>query len=59
MDNISTDNAKGFSVRVMQAGKVCVSPSLPFGGDDANLLKGSGIFTQKQNGSGSLSVLFS
>ena len=47
MDNIGTDNAKGFSVQVMQAGKVCVSPSLPFGGDDASLLRGSGIFTPK------------
>lgn len=59
MDNISTDNTRGFSVQVMQAGKVCVSPSLPFGAIMRTFLEGQGYSPQKQSGSGSLYVLFS
>ena len=36
-----------FSVQIFLCGKVCVSPALPFGGDDCGLIKGSGIFTPK------------
>lgn len=34
-------------IHIFHTGSVCVSPHLPFGGDDCNILKASGIFTRK------------
>lgn len=36
-------------IHVFHTGKVCVAPSLPFGGDSCNALKASGIFENKRN----------
>lgn len=36
-------------IRVFHTGFVCVSPYLPFGGDDCNVLKASGLTTKKAN----------
>ena len=34
-------------IHVFHTGEVCVSPNLPFGGDDCNAIKASGIFEKK------------
>lgn len=36
-------------IHVFHTGKVCVSPYLPFGGEDCSLLKASGLFEKKEN----------
>ena len=36
-------------IHVFHTGKVCVSPYLPFGGEDCSLLKVSGLFEKKEN----------
>ena len=38
-----------FKIHVFHTGKVCVSPYLPFGGEDCSLLKASGLFEKKEN----------
>lgn len=37
------------TIRVFHTGWVCVSPYLPFGGDDCNILKASGLTTKKKD----------
>ena len=37
------------SVEVLHTGEVCVSPYLPFGGEDCSLLKASGLTTRKKD----------
>lgn len=34
-------------IHVMHAGEVCVSPALPFGGENCNIVKASGVFCKK------------
>ncbi len=34
-------------IHVLHAGEVCVSPELPFGGEDCSIIKASGIFAKK------------
>ena len=36
-------------IRIFHTGSVCVSPALPFGGNEKNSLKGSLIFTRKKD----------
>lgn len=36
-------------IHVMHTGEVCVSPYLPFGGDDCNIIQASGLFQKKEN----------
>lgn len=36
-------------IRIFHIGWVCVSPYLPFGGDDCNILKASGLMTKKKD----------
>ena len=36
-------------IHVFHTGEVCVSPNLPFGGDDCNAIRASGIFDKKSN----------
>lgn len=36
-------------IHVLHTGKVCVSPDLPFGGDDCNPVKASGIFQKRDS----------
>ncbi len=36
-------------IHVFHTGKVCVSPYLPFGGENCNLIKASGIFGKKKD----------
>lgn len=36
-------------IRVFHTGWVCVSPYLPFGGDDCNILKAAGLITRKKD----------
>lgn len=36
-------------LHIFHTGEVCVSPYLPFGGDDCNILKASGLTTRKQD----------
>lgn len=36
-------------IHIFHTGKVCVSPNLPFGGDNCNPIKASGIFEKKEN----------
>lgn len=36
-------------IHVFHTGKVCVSPYLPFGGEDCSLLKASGLLEKKEN----------
>ena len=36
-------------IHVFHTGKVCVSPHLPFGGDQCNAIKASGIFEKRHN----------
>lgn len=36
-------------VRIFHTGSVCVSPHLPFGGDDCNIVKASGLTTRKKD----------
>lgn len=40
------DNIK---IHVFHTGEVCVAPDLPFGGDDSNAIKASGIFGKKED----------
>ena len=35
-------------IHVLHTGKVCISPDLPFGGENSNLIKASGIFGKKE-----------
>ena len=37
------------SVQILHTGKVCVSPYLPFGGDDCSLLKAAGLTSKKKD----------
>ncbi len=39
----------GIKIHVFHTGEVCVSPNLPFGGDNCNVIKASGIFEKKEN----------
>ena len=39
----------GIRIHVFHTGEVCVSPNLPFGGDNCNVIKASGIFEKKEN----------
>lgn len=39
----------GIKIHIFHTGKVCVSPNLPFGGDNCNPIKASGIFEKKEN----------
>lgn len=36
-------------IHVFRCGDVCVSPYLPFGGDDCNIIKAAGITTRKKD----------
>lgn len=36
-------------IHVLHTGSVCVSPDLPFGGENCNVIKASGIFTKKSD----------
>lgn len=36
-------------IHVFHTGEVCVAPDLPFGGDDSNAIKASGIFGKKED----------
>ena len=36
-------------IRVFHTGEVCVAPDLPFGGDDSNAIKASGVFGKKED----------
>lgn len=36
-------------IKILHTGKVCVSPSLPFGGNERNLLKKSPVLTRKKD----------
>ncbi|MBR1373507.1 N-acyl homoserine lactonase family protein [bacterium] len=36
-------------IHIFHTGQVCVSPNLPFGGDNCNSIKASGIFEKKEN----------
>lgn len=36
-------------IHVFHTGEVCVSPNLPFGGDDCNVIKASGVFEKKED----------
>ena len=36
-------------IHVFHTGEVCVSPNLPFGGEDCNLIKASGFFDKRSN----------
>lgn len=36
-------------IHIFHTGKVCVSPYLPFGGEDCSQLKASGMFTKKED----------
>lgn len=36
-------------IHVLHTGEVCVSPYLPFGGDDCNIIQASGLFQKKEN----------
>lgn len=38
---------KKIKIHIFEVGKVCVSPALPFGGQNCSLIKASGIFTRK------------
>lgn len=35
-------------IHVFHTGEVCVAPDLPFGGDNSNAIKASGIFGKKK-----------
>lgn len=39
----------GIKIHVFHTGEVCVSPNLPFGRDNCNVIKASGIFEKKEN----------
>ena len=34
----------GIKIHVFHTGEVCVAPDLPFGGDNSNAIKASGVF---------------
>lgn len=36
-------------IHVMHTGEVCVAPDLPFGGENTNMIKASGLFTKSEN----------
>lgn len=36
-------------IRVFHTGEVCVAPNLPFGGDNSNAIKASGVFGKKED----------
>lgn len=36
-------------IHVLHTGEVCVAPGLPFGGDDCNIIKASGVLTKKSD----------
>ncbi|MCB6435852.1 N-acyl homoserine lactonase family protein [Thomasclavelia ramosa] len=38
-----------FKITVFHTGIVCVSPNLPFGGENCNIIKASGIFSKKSD----------
>ena len=42
-------------IHIFHTGKVCVSPNIPFGGDNCNPIKASGIFEKKTTNSLSIS----
>lgn len=35
-------------IHIFHTGEVCVAPELPFGGDNCNPIKASGIFSKKE-----------
>lgn len=35
-------------IHIFHTGKVCVAPDLPFGGENTNILKASGLFTKSE-----------
>ena len=39
----------GIKIHVFHTGEVCVAPDLPFGGDDCNAVKASGVFGKKED----------
>lgn len=41
------EQSNGIKIHVLHTGKVCVAPSLPFGGEHCNVVKASGLFTPK------------
>ena len=36
-------------IHVFHTGEVCVAPNLPFGGDNCNAIKASGVFGKKED----------
>ena len=36
-------------IHVFHTGEVCVAPDLPFGGDNSNAIKASGVFGKKED----------
>jgi len=36
-------------IHVFHTGEVCVAPDLPFGGDDSNAIKASGVFGKRED----------
>ncbi|MEF2654867.1 MAG: MBL fold metallo-hydrolase [Eggerthellaceae bacterium] len=36
-------------IHVLHTGEVCVAPDLPFGGDETNIVKASGLFTKRDD----------
>lgn len=36
-------------INVFHTGEVCVAPDLPFGGDNFNAIKASGVFGKKED----------
>ena len=46
---INTQNKTNMKIHVLHTGEVRVSPYLPFGGDNCNLLKASGLTTPKED----------
>lgn len=39
----------GIKIHVFHTGEVCVAPDLPFGGDECNIIKASGLFTKRED----------
>ena len=40
---------KNIKIHVFHTGEVCVAPDLPFGGDDSNAIKASGVFGKRED----------
>ena len=40
---------KNIKIHVFHTGEVCVAPDLPFGGDNSNAIKASGVFGKRKD----------